>query len=103
MEFLASSSITSDVFVAENNANHNLVRFLPASALEQGYTLKFWTNTKSNQKQNMSVARNQTRAGREKVVQPLLCVTRILQLCDSAIRRFYTAPRDSRDSAVFGA
>jgi hypothetical protein len=37
MEFLASSSFTSDVFVAENNANHNLVRFLPASALEQGY------------------------------------------------------------------
>ena len=35
-EFLASLSFTSDVFVSENNAKHNLARFLPASALEQG-------------------------------------------------------------------
>jgi hypothetical protein len=110
MEFLAPSSFTSDVFVTENNANHNLICFFVHGKKKQ---IKLWLALFFEQKQKLAVARNRTRACREKVLTSLATSTPSLfviqiyrywrfgdfieRLAIRAIRRFL-APRDSRDS-----
>jgi hypothetical protein len=64
MEFSAPSSFTSDVFVTENNANRNLICFFVQRKKKQ---IKLWLALFFERKKKLAVARNRTRAWRDKV------------------------------------
>jgi hypothetical protein len=111
MEFSTPSSFTSDVFVTENNANHNLICFFVQRKKKR---IKLWLALFFEQKKKLEVARNRTRACREKCIMTIpnfnqysrcntdhITIRRfgdlIERLAIRAIRRFMP-PRDSRDS-----